>query len=297
MSKYTIEGNINFQDELYKLLDIDSDDEEELCQITGIKLTDNHVILECNHRFNYEALYKEIYNQKYKFKTYDIVTLTQKDKQKYKDSRLDYFIKCPYCRNIQFTILPYYKELGLKEIYGINSLDKTLPNSMVICCSSIQLGDNYTYKLYGQIFKKGTCCEKINSFGDECPHKFVTYIPETQSHYCKHHYKEAITSIKMSEKKKIMDAKLAAKKEREDKLLEKKKLLEEKKSNPKIKSNVENIIEHQDHVIQPYISEEEVEGCNAILKTGINKGKLCGCKKIENNGLCKRHSSKVNNNK
>ena len=40
MSKYTIEGNINFQDELYKLLDIDSDDEEELCQITGIKLTD-----------------------------------------------------------------------------------------------------------------------------------------------------------------------------------------------------------------------------------------------------------------
>jgi hypothetical protein len=101
----------------------------------------------------------------------------------------------------------------------------------------------------------------------------------------------------MSEKKKIMDAKLEAKKEHEDKLLEKKKLLEEKKklleekkSKPKIKSNVENIIEHKDHVIQKYISEEEVEGCNAILKTGINKGKLCGCKKIENNGLCKRHS-------
>ena len=60
MSKYTIEGNINFQDELYKLLDVDSDDEEELCQITGIKLTDKHVILECKHHFNYDALYKEI---------------------------------------------------------------------------------------------------------------------------------------------------------------------------------------------------------------------------------------------
>jgi hypothetical protein len=294
MSKYTIEGNINFQDELYKLLDIDSDDEDNLCQITGMPLTDNHVILECNHKFNYDVLYKEIYNQKFKFKTYDIVTLSKKDKQKFTDSGLDYYIKCPYCRNIQFTILPYYKELGLKEIYGINSLDKTLPNSMVICGSSCNIlpfsHDNYTYKLYGKIFKKGTCCEKINSFGDECPHKFVTYISETQSHYCKYHYKEAITTIKMSEKKKIMDAKLAAKKEREDKLLEKKKLLEEKKSKPKIKSNVENIIEHQDHVIQQYISEEEVEGCNAILKTGINKGKLCGCKKIENNGLCKRHS-------
>jgi len=300
MFKYTIEGNINFQDELYKLLDIDSDDEDNLCQITGMKLTDKHIILECNHHFNYEALYKEIYKQKYEFKTYDTTTLSKNDKQKFKDSGLDYYIKCPYCRNIQFTILPYYEELGLRKIYGINSLDRTLPNSMIICGSSCNVlpmyeqSNNYTYKLYGKIFKKGNCCEKINSFGDECPHKFVTLISETQSYYCKHHYKEAITSIKMSEKKKIMDVKLAtrlaAKKEREDKLLEKKKLLEEKKSKPKIKSNVENIIEHQGNVIQQYISEEDVEGCSAILKTGINKGKLCGCKKIENNGLCKRHS-------
>ena len=31
MSKYTIEGNINFQEELYKLLDEESDNEDELC--------------------------------------------------------------------------------------------------------------------------------------------------------------------------------------------------------------------------------------------------------------------------
>ena len=164
-----------------------------------------------------------------------------------------------------------------------------MPNSIVLSSSSIPSygSDNYTYQLYGKIFKKGNCCEKINSFGDECPHKFVTYIQETQSYYCKNHYKDAIKMLKITEKKKIMDAKLAAKKEREDKLLEKKKLLEEKKSKPKIKLNVENIVEHQSHVIQNYISEE---GCNAILKTGINKGKICGCKKIENDGLCKRHS-------
>jgi hypothetical protein len=306
MLKYTIEGNINFQDELYKLLDIDSDDEDKLCQITGAPLTDTHVILECKHHFNYDALYKEIYNQKYKFKTYDISTLTQKNKLKFKDSNLDYYIKCPYCRNIQFTILPYYKELGLKEIYGINSLDKTLPNSIVICGSSCNISsfshDNYTSKVYGQIFKKGNCCEKINSFGDECPHKHVTLISETQLYYCKYHYKEAIKSVKMSEKKKIMDAKLADKKEREDKLLEKKKLLEEQNVErvkngllplKKITTKVENIVQHDPHVIQPYISEEEVEGCNAILKTGPNKGKLCGCKKIENNGLCKRHIVKM----
>ena len=243
LNNYTIEGNINFQDELYKLLDIDSDDEDNLCQITGMPLTDNHVILECNHHFNYDALYKEIYNQKYKFKTYDISTLTLTNKQKFKESNLDYYIKCPYCRNIQFTILPYHKELGLKQIYGINSLDKSLPNSIVIYKSSINTSlsndiniDNYTYKLYGKIFKKGTCCEKINSFGDECPNQYVTLISETQLYYCKNHYKDAIKSVKKSEKKKIMDAKLAAKKEREDKLNEKKKLLEEKNAT-KIKAD------------------------------------------------------------
>jgi hypothetical protein len=276
MLKYTIEGNINFKDELYKLLDIDSDDEEKLCQITGAKLTDKHVILECNHHFNYDSLYKEIYNQKYKFKTYntatyDTETLTQTNKQKFIDSGLDYYIKCPYCRNIQFTILPYYEELGLKQIYGINSLDKTLPNSIVESNSSIPFdSNNHAYKLYGKIFKKGHCCEKINSFGDECPYKFVTLISETQLYYCKNHYKQAIISLKMSKKKKIVDAKLAIKKESEDKLLEKKKLLEEQNAErvkngllplKRIRIKVENIVENQSHVIQNYISEEEVDGC------------------------------------
>ena len=105
------------------------------------------------------------------------------------------------------------------------------------------------------------------------------------------HYKEAIKSLKMSEKKKLMDAKLASKKEREDK---KKKLLEEKNLKHGVnKTKVENIVEHDTLVIQQYVLEEEVEGCSAILKTGLNKGKLCGCKKIENNGLCKRHSVKM----
>ena len=307
MSKYTIEGNINFKEELNKLLDEDSENEDELCQITGLPLKDKHVVLECNHHFNYDSLYNEIYKQKYEFKTYDTTTFSKNDKQKFKDSSLDYYIKCPYCRNIQFTILPYYEELGLKKIYGINSLDKTLPNSMIIYGSSCNVlpmdeSNNYTYKLYGTIFKKGKCCGE-NSSGDECKHKYVSLISQTQLYYCRFHYKETITSIKMSEKKKIMDAKLAsqlaAKKEYEDNLNVKKKLLEETNAErvkngllplKRLRTKVENIVEHQDHVIQEYISEEEPEGCSAILKTGINKGKLCGCKKIENNGLCKRHS-------
>jgi hypothetical protein len=79
MTKYTIEGNVNFQDELYKMLNEDSDDEDvtNLCQITGLPLTDKHVTLECNHRFNYVSLYNEIYKQKHVFKTYNPNTFTK----------------------------------------------------------------------------------------------------------------------------------------------------------------------------------------------------------------------------
>ena len=71
MSKIIIEGNINFYDELYKTLNEDSDDENNLCQITGLPLETNAITLECKHKFNYEPLYKEIYKQKYVFKTYE----------------------------------------------------------------------------------------------------------------------------------------------------------------------------------------------------------------------------------
>ena len=313
MSKYIIEGNINFQEELYKLLDEPSDDENEVCQITSLHLKDNFVTLECKHHFNYEALYKEIYKQKYEFKTYDPNTLTKNDLQKFHNSKLDYFIKCPYCRNIQFTILPYYKELGLKEIYGINSLDKTLPNSITINNSKTYYSNqtidqkNYTYHCFGVLFKWGDCCETINKFGDKCTMaKYITTIPNTELSYCRYHYRRGLMNYKMAEKKKILDAKILAKKEKEDILNKKKKELEEMNIEREtkglaplkrlhvVKKKVENIVE-QGQAIQQYVPEED-SGCNAILKSGPNKGNKCGCKKVENNGLCKRHCPKDQQN-
>ncbi len=314
MSKYTIEGNINFHDELYKLLDEESDNEDELCQITGLPLKDKFVTLECKHNFNYDALYKEIYKQKYEFKTYDIHTLQKKDLLKFRDSKLDYFIKCPYCRNLQFTVLPYYEELGLKEIYGINSLDKNLPNTIIMhngethYSSQPYYGDaDYTFNMYGMTFKFGTCCND-NNLGSKCNVKYVAYIPNTELSYCKYHYRVGLRNYKKSEKNKIMAAKAAAYKEREEKMNERKKLLEEKNAEreakglhplkrlPIIKKKVENVVE-QGQTIQQYVPDDEQTGCKAILKSGPNKGNECGCKKIDANGLCKRHSPKdeINN--
>ena len=62
----------------------------------------------------------------------------------------------------------------------------------------------------------------------------------------------------------------------------------------RLKKKVENIVE-QGQAIQQYVPEED-SGCNAILKSGPNKGNKCGCKKVENNGLCKRHCPKDQQN-
>ena len=301
MAKYIIEGNVNFQEELYKMLDQDSDNEDELCQISGLPLKDKYITLECNHHFNYDALYREIYNQIYIFKTHTEGSLTRKELKKFRDSKLNYFIKCPYCRNIQFTILPYYKELGLEPIYGINSLDASKPNSHIIHNSCGINNSNHTFKLHGVIFQMGTCCEKINGFGDMCTRDFVGTIPNTTLSYCTIHYRNAIKCYKFAEKKKILDAKLLAKKEN-TKLLEK--INTERASKglklltriPTHKKKIENIVE-QGQTIQQYIPDETEDtnnGCKAILKTGPNKGNVCGCKKLEDDGLCKRHFKKDN---
>ena len=304
MSKYTIEGNIDFHTELYKLLDEDSDDEETLCQISGLPLTDKYITLECNHKFNYTALYKEICKQKFVFKTYNPNLLTKKDQLKIRNSKIDYFIKCPYCRNIQFTLLPYYEELGLEEIYGINCIDEDLVDeydSDEDNPTIIQPEIEYTFKMYGVDFKFGDCCEKINNFGDLCKSNYSTTIPDTQLSYCRYHYRQGLSKHKQTERKKMFEKKMIIIKEREDKVNEKKKLLEELNVERTLKGlsqlkrlPIKNKIEQSKiNVIQPYIPEENVIVCKAILKTGPNKGNVCGCKKIIDNGLCMRHYSNI----
>jgi hypothetical protein len=307
MTKHKIEGNLNFYDELYKSLDDSDDDEINMCQITGLPLIEKSVTLECNHHFNYDSLYKEICRQKYEFKTYDTHTLSNKDQQKVRSSGFNYFIKCPYCRNIQFTILPYYEELGLEKKYGINSLDTTLPSASTTKTHTYYNDHaNYTFTKYGVMFKKGACGHKYPT-GNLCSEYFVALIPDTNFSYCKHHYRSELKHHKLLEKKKILDEKNKEKQElknkKEELLNERKKLFEEKniervakglpplKHLPVLKKKVENVIEQQNQPIPQYVPEEN-EGCHAILKSGPNKGKQCGCKKLEANGLCKRHNQK-----
>lgn len=299
---YKIEGNINFYESLINSLDEDSDDDELLCKISGYPLENNVVTLECNHKFNYKPLYKEICKQKFEFKTYDVHLLSKKEQIKMHDLRIDFFIKCPYCRCAQFNILPYYEELDLQQIYGVNSLDKKY--------SKYTLGDSdkliSEINYYGITFKKGICCETENNFTCEGV-KFVACLPNTELSYCTFHYKNGLKKYKLQQKQKKIDDK---KKQKEEIMNARVKLLEEKnlqraekglvplKALPRIKTVIENIISPGLPIGQYSPDEPEnkiITGCKMILKTGPNKGNSCGCKKIYKDDLCKRHTPTINN--
>ena len=103
---YSVEGNIDFYGELLNSLcestviakDNKKNDSKDLCLITQQPLEKHFVTLECNHKFNYLPLFKEVKRQK---------SLTQLTNS-FETTRLKlYEIKCPYCRHIQPKLLPY----------------------------------------------------------------------------------------------------------------------------------------------------------------------------------------------
>lgn len=112
---YKIEGNINFHTELMKAISEDELDESKdgTCLITNAPLDENHITLECKHKFNYLPLYKEVVIQKSNKYSNDVAVLSVKE------------IKCPYCRNIQQKLLPFISTIpGVERMFGVNSPEK-----------------------------------------------------------------------------------------------------------------------------------------------------------------------------
>ena len=84
------------------------------CLISGVKLDpDTSLRLECGHMFNYVPLFNDVQESKYGD--------SYKSHYTYSSSRLrDHQLRCPYCRQIQNCILPYYPELIKKRVRGVN---------------------------------------------------------------------------------------------------------------------------------------------------------------------------------
>jgi hypothetical protein len=130
-------NNSDFFSKLYEQICENSDSENESakqCLISNEPLESDCITLYCKHSFNYDALYNEIRQQKYKYVKTEVQRL-----------RYDQ-IKCPYCRVVQNGLLPYRGEYP--KLRNVNHPYKyqMMPNNCI-----------YTFR-YGK--KKGTACGK-----------------------------------------------------------------------------------------------------------------------------------------
>ena len=81
------------------------------CLITNEKLKEGYVTMLCNHSFNYIPLFNDLLHHK---KTLYLETQMLKSNE----------IRCPYCRNKQSVLLPYYECMGVPKISGINYIKR-----------------------------------------------------------------------------------------------------------------------------------------------------------------------------
>jgi hypothetical protein len=308
MNKYKIEDKIDFFEELYKSLVIEDDDNENsnyeknnICLISNEQLTDKFVELKCGHKFNYIPLYNDIVNHKKKF------NLMEGNNSHLKLNE----IRCPYCRNKQDKLLPYYEELGLHKVNGVNFYQENLNKKINKKCEYQILNDNYDEKIEeSESNKKYKCCYKsfstqISDYNIDNPLEPIFTYGDNK-YYCYEHKVIMIKKYKLEKKEKMIEEKKQIKaqiKSEKEKIKEetknaKQKIKEEakkiKEEGKKVKEEGKNTKEKENEniVLGSSIIENQPNCCLQILKTGICKGKPCGCKVFSEN-VCKRHYSQI----
>jgi len=313
MSKYNIEGGINFFEELYKSLDVEeneekTDDDNNKCLITNQILGDKHVSLMCGHKFNYIPLYNDILNHKKKFNYLEASAGKLATNE----------IRCPYCRKKQTGVLPYYEELGLEKVNGVNMYDPSVKAAI-----NYSKGNKCEFQLPNSIYNPDIPESETNVkfvvCGSYYSTKIAVYNPLNSEmpinygdnkYYCYHHKREMIKKYKLLEKEKKKEEvkqlksqqKAEKEKVKEEEKVQKQKEKEEmkqiKKQIKKALKSHKNVSTAENLVLGPLVIENETSNnlCSVILKTGPRKGLNCGCKVIENATMCKRHYTLNNNN-
>ena len=292
MNKYKIEGNIDFFEELYKSLDNEEDLDEDTntCLITNQLLTDKFIQLQCGHKFNYVPLFLDIKNHKQKFNSLE-GNSTRLDNNE---------IRCPYCRNKHSGVLPFYEEFGYAKINGVNHYDPSVKGYQGYSykqCEYLSLNPIYdpsgnlpleTNKSNIGNVKFFVCYasgSKINIEESELNNDNKCYCYKHKNLVIKAYNKKLSEKVKEEAKAKKMLEKQQAKEQKEALKEEKAKAKELKKKNKNI---VISVATDESKAL------EESTGCVEILKSGLNKGKPCGCNIIIDN-LCNRHF-KIKNN-
>jgi len=275
-----VEGNINFYEELKKQLngskndiltittpnnndEINHDNETDInnivdesniinsiqndeyigkCLITNEKLKEGYVTMLCNHSFNYIPLFNDLLHHK---KTLYLETQMLKTNE----------IRCPYCRNKQAILLPYYECMGVPKISGINYVKRV--GTFIGNCEYEQLKNNITSK-------KWYSSLKTKLFEDSDPNvicsNIVSVLKEDDKCYCSFH---KVNAKSLYYKNKNCEKKLLIQQQKQA----------EKQSKQQISSD--NLV-------------IDMNLCNVVLASGKNKGLQCSQKPYCNE-KCKRH--------
>lgn len=176
---YIIEDDLDFKDELNKLLNED-DNNDDKCLITNLRLEKPYVELICGHKFNYTAILNEVSSQKNNF--------YEKKKLNYKQ------IRCPYCRNIQNNLLPQLKDYPL--ITGVNSpykfcmfLNKCCYRNKNNALCNVGTNEQYCKKHVNIINKVKSRCVCKTASGERCKNGGMKYLLNDNEHVlCKIHF-------------------------------------------------------------------------------------------------------------
>jgi len=259
--KYIVEGDVDFYKELDDSLNlnliIDNDDTNK-CLITYTELNDHYVELNCGHKFNYGALYKDAFNYKKKFNNMEQI----KNKLKINE------IRCPYCRKVNDKLLPYYDNLPFPKEHGVNFIDTDKINNDY---KNMSNSNNYNSQCQ---FENILTDESGNTFINKCFSYGYQHFNLKQKYnicnkYCYQHKQVILKELKQKEKDKIK----ALKQEEKDKIKALKQ--QEKDKNKALKQ-------------QEIESNIEKGSCISILKSGIRKGEVCSINSFKD-CLCKRH--------
>ena len=207
MQQYNTEEGIDFYSELSKSLNnpigkIDEineieENENNKCLISNTILTENSITLECNHKFNYIPLVNDLTNHKLKFN--------------YNESRILKLneIRCPYCRNVQKNLLPYYDIHNVKKIHGVNFIDETKTKINKISGEGEYLPGKCNFETTDS---SGNICK--------CSKLFVTNVSVLGKTFCYQHKFTSLSIYLTAKKNKdVMEKKMLAAKIKEEKKL------------------------------------------------------------------------------
>jgi hypothetical protein len=294
MSKYLIEGEIDFYKELYNSLDVNEDEKQinykdnQLCLITNKPLIENFYEMVCGHKFNYLPLFFDIKNHKEKY------NIMEGSSGKLNKSE----IRCPYCKNKQDILLPYYEELGLEKIDGVNWLDPSKQKTGVFVshktCEFLTPNDYFDPSGNDPketIYNNCGNCKFLKCYhvGTNICYNTGSLVQENfgdVKYYCWNHKKIMIKKYKEEKKKANKEAK---QKEKEETKISKKSKID------CLKYNIINDNSSSNIVLGPISISDitiEINGCSEIIKSGPNKGNSCGCAIFYttcNDNMCKRH--------